>query len=309
MTADHTTTSTEATTPTDADTATGTAADADVAGTATDTDVAGPAAAAESEAPPVDRPLAEGELVLLVDAKKRRYLVTLAADTEFQTHAGVVPHELLIGRAEGAEVATTKGQRFTAYRPSLSDYILSMPRGAQVIYPKDIGPILMLADIEPGCRVFESGIGSGALSMAMLRGGADITGYELREDFASRARKNVTGFLGPDALDRYDIHLQDSYQGIDHRGFDRAVLDLPEPWRVVPHLFEALRPGAIVVSYSPSIIQVTQTRDALERAGFTEASTMEVLNRNWHIDGNAVRPDHRMVAHTGFLTRARRLAG
>lgn len=256
-------------------------------------------------APEVDRPLVEGDLVLLVDAKKRRYLVTLAAGSEFQTHAGVVAHELLLGRPEGVEVASTKGQRFTAYRPSLSDYILSMPRGAQVIYPKDIGPILMLADIEPGCRVFESGVGSGALSMGMLRTGAEITGYELREDFASRARKNVSGFLGADALERYDVHLQDSYEGIDHRGFDRAVLDLPEPWRVVPHLAEALRPGGIVVSYSPSIMQVTKTRDALDRAGFAEASTMEVLNRNWHIDGNAVRPDHRMVAHTGFLTRAR----
>ncbi len=264
--------------------------------------------AIDGEADTTERPLVEGDLVLLVDAKGRRYLVTLAAGTEFQTHAGVVPHEQLIGRSEGIVVSTTKGQRFTAYRPSLSEYILAMPRGAQVIYPKDIGPILMLADIEPGCRVFESGVGSGALSMGMLRTGATIVGYELREDFASRATKNVRGFLGPEALDRYDVQLQDSYAGIDHTGFDRAVLDLPEPWRVVPHLADAMRPGAIVVSYSPSIIQVTQTREALDRAGFAEASTMEVLNRNWHIDGNAVRPDHRMVAHTGFLTRARRPA-
>jgi tRNA (adenine57-N1/adenine58-N1)-methyltransferase len=249
--------------------------------------------------------LADGELVLLVDAKKRRYLVTLAAGTEFQTHAGVVAHELMIGQPEGARVSTTRGQRFTVYRPTLSDYILAMPRGAQVIYPKDIGPILMLADIEPGSRVFESGVGSGALSMGMLRAGADITGYELREDFASRAAKNVAGFLGPDALERYDVHIRSSYDGIDHDGFDRAVLDLPEPWQVVPHLARATRPGAIVVSYSPSITQVVKTREALDRAGFAEASTIEVLNRGWHIDGEAVRPDHRMVAHTGFLTRAR----
>lgn len=251
------------------------------------------------------RPLVEGDLVLLVDNKKRRYLVTLAAGTEFQTHAGVVPHESLIGQPEGVEVSSTRGQRFTGYRPTLSDYILSMPRGAQVIYPKDIGPILMLADIEPGCRVFESGVGSGALSMGMLRAGAEITGYELREDFASRAQKNVASFLGTDASSRYDVQLRDSYEGIEHRGFDRAVLDLPEPWRVVPHLATALRPGAIVVSYSPSIVQVSKTRDALDGVGFAEASTVEVLNRSWHVDGNAVRPDHRMVAHTGFLTRAR----
>ena len=251
------------------------------------------------------RPLAAGELVLLVDAKKRRYLVTLEPGSEFQTHAGVVPHDDLLGRTEGIEVASTRGQRFTVYRPTLSDYILAMPRGAQVIYPKDIGPILMLADIEPGCRVFESGIGSGALSMTMLRYGAHITGYEIREDFANRARTNVRSFLGESALERYDIHIRSAYEPIDeaHGPFDKVVL--PEPWRVVPHLTGALRPGGIVVSYSPSIIQVTQTREALDRAGFAEASTMEVLNRNWHIDGNAVRPDHRMVAHTGFLTRAR----
>lgn len=254
------------------------------------------------------RPLADGDLVLLVDHKKRRYLVRLAAGSEFQTHAGVVPHDLLIGGPEGINVASTRGQKFTAYRPTLSDYILTMPRGAQVIYPKDIGPILMLADIEPGCRVFESGVGSGALSMGMLRVGAHIVGYELREDFAARAAKNIAEFLGAPALERYDVHLRDSYEGLGHGGFDRAVLDLPEPWQVVPHLAEALRPGGIVVSYSPSILQVTKVRDALDRAGFAEASTMEVLNRSWHVDGPAVRPDHRMVAHTGFLTRARRPA-
>jgi tRNA (adenine57-N1/adenine58-N1)-methyltransferase len=254
------------------------------------------------------KPLAAGDLVLLVDHKDRRYLVRLADDGEFQTHAGVVPHRELIGHPEGTSVASTRGQKFQAYRPSLSDYILSMPRGAQVIYPKDIGPILMLADIEPGSRVFESGVGSGALSMAMLRAGAVITGYELREDFAARAAKNVTEFLGPEALTNYDVHIRDAYQGIDHGGFDRIVLDLPEPWKVVPNIGTTLRPGGIFVSYSPSITQVTQVRDALNRADFAEISTMEVLNRSWHIEGAAVRPDHRMVAHTGFLTRARLLA-
>ena len=254
------------------------------------------------------KPLAAGELVLLVDHKRRRYLVRLEVGGEFQTHAGVVPHDHLIGNPEGSRVASTRGQKFTAYRPTLSDYILAMPRGAQVIYPKDIGPLLLLADIEPGTRVFESGIGSGALSMAMLRAGASIVGYELRDDFAARAAKNVTEFLGPEAVERYDIHIRDSYQGLDHGDFDRIVLDLPEPWQVVPHVLDGLRPGGILVSYSPSITQVIKVRDALDRAGFSEASTTEVLNRGWHIDGAAVRPDHRMVAHTGFLTRARLLA-
>ncbi len=254
------------------------------------------------------KPLAAGDLVLLVDHKQRRYLVRLEDEGEFQTHAGVVPHRELIGRPEGAGVSSTRGQKFKAYRPTLSDYILSMPRGAQVIYPKDIGPMLMLADIEPGCRVFESGVGSGALSMAMLRAGAEITGYELREDFAARATKNVAEFLGQDALQHYDVHIQNAYDGFEHGGFDRIVLDLPEPWKVVPHIGDSLRPGGIFLSYSPSITQVMQVRDALERAGFAETSTTEVLNRGWHIEGAAVRPDHRMVAHTGFLTRSRLLA-
>jgi tRNA (adenine57-N1/adenine58-N1)-methyltransferase len=180
-----------------------------------------------------------------------------------------------------------------------------MPRGAQVIYPKDLGPLLMLADIYPGVRVFESGVGSGALSMTMLRAGAEIVGYELREEFAERAAANVEKYLGSAALDRYEVELRDSYEGIDGV-YDRIVLDLPEPWNVVPHATQALRRGGIIVSYSPSIVQVTQFREALEKHGFILAESLEVLNRGWHIEGQAVRPDHRMVAHTGFLTTARR---
>lgn len=246
--------------------------------------------------------------MLLVDNKGRRYLITLAVGGEFQTHAGSVLHDQLLGRPEGFRVSSTRGQRFRAYRPTLEEFVLSMPRGAQVIYPKDIGPILMLADIGPGMRVFESGVGSGALSMGMLRCGVTITGYELREDFASRARKNVAAFLGDEALDRYHVAIADSYEAIAEGPFDRIVLDLPEPWNVVPHAPGSLRPGGVFVSYSPSITQVMKVRDALERAGFAEVSTVEVLNRGWHIEGAAVRPDHRMVAHTGFLTRARLLA-
>ncbi len=253
-------------------------------------------------------PLAIGDLVLLVDAKKRRYLITLTEGKEFQSHAGVLAHEDLVGRPEGIDVSTTKGQRFRAFRPTLSDYVLAMPRGAQVIYPKDLGPMLLLADIGPGDRVLESGVGSGALSMAMLRTGAEIVGYELREDFAARAAKNVNNFLGPELAGRYTVEVRDCYEGIDESDLDRVVLDLPEPWQVVPHAEKALRPGGIILSYSPSITQVIQFTEALGRAPFAELSTTEVLNRTWHLDGAAVRPDHRMVAHTGFLTRARLLA-
>ena len=146
---------------------------------------------------------------------------------------------------------STKGAAYTALRPTLEDFVVEMPRGAQVIYPKDLAPICMLADIGPGVRVLESGVGSGALSMTMLRYGADIVGYELREDFANRARANVRSFLGEEALDRYRVELRDCYEGIDERDVDRVVLDLPEPWQVVPHAMEALRPGGILVAYTP----------------------------------------------------------
>ena len=254
----------------------------------------------------MNRPLAYGAKVLLLDNKQRRYLITLAEGAEFHTHAGLVPHAEFVGKPEGVVLKSTKGAAYTALRPTLEDFVLEMPRGAQVIYPKDLGPICMLADIGPGVRVLESGVGSGALSMTMLRYGAEIVGYEIREDFLNRARTNVRSFLGEEALDRYHLHLRDCYEGIDETDLDRVILDLPEPWQVVPHAATALRPGGLILGYSPSIVQVMQFRDALDKAGFILAESLEVLNRSWHIEGNAVRPDHRMVAHTGFLTTARR---
>lgn len=249
--------------------------------------------------------LHEGDVVVLLDNKHRRYLLTLQSGKEFHSHAGYIAHDEIIGAGEGAVLTSTRGATYTVLRPTLSEFILKMPRGAQVIYPKDIGPILMMADIGPGMRVLESGVGSGALSMGMLRTGVHITGYELREDFAERAQANVRKFLGEEALERYDVQLRNCYEGIDERDLDRVVLDLPEPWQVVPHARTALRPGGIIVAYSPSIVQVMQFREALERDGFILAETLEVLNRGWYIEGQAVRPDHRMVAHTGFLTSAR----
>lgn len=255
----------------------------------------------------MSRVFAPGDRVLLLDRKRRRYLVALAPGGEFHSHAGVVPHDELIGRPEGTVVRSTRGAVYTAFRPTLADFVLEMPRGAQVIYPKDLGPILMLADIFPGARVLESGIGSGALSMTLLRAGAVVHGYEIRDDFARRAQRNVADFLGEEAASRYHVELRDCYEGIDLTGLDRVVLDLPEPWQVVPHAASALVPGGILVAYTPSIVQVMQLREALAEHGFELAQTLEVLNRTWHVDGVAVRPDHRMVAHTGFLTHARLL--
>lgn len=255
----------------------------------------------------MNRMLAEGETVQFVDFKDRRYLVTLEAGKEFHSHAGAVAHDDLIGTAEGRIVRSTKGSTYLVLRPTLAERILKMPRGAQVIYPKDLGPLVMIADIFPGARVFESGVGSGALSMTMLRSGAEITGYELREDFAQRAKNNVSDFLGEETLERYDVQLRSAYDGIDETDFDRVVLDLPEPWQVVPHAATALRTGGIIVAYTPSITQVSKFRDALKDHGFAMAETTEFMQRGWHVEGQAVRPDHRMVGHTGFLTSARLL--
>lgn len=247
-----------------------------------------------------------GERILLLDSKRRRYLVTLAEAGEFHSHAGFVPHHDIVGQAEGVTVRSTRGAEYTVLRPTLEDFVLEMPRGAQVIYPKDLAPICMLADIGPGMKVFETGVGSGALSMTMLRYGAHIVGYEIREDFANRAQANVSSFLGPDARERYDVHIADSYEGIDpaHGPFDRVVLDLPEPWQVVPRAEPVLRAGGILLAYTPSITQAARTREEL-KGRWIDARTVEVLHRGWHIDGQAVRPDHRMVAHTAFLTVAR----
>jgi tRNA (adenine57-N1/adenine58-N1)-methyltransferase catalytic subunit len=256
----------------------------------------------------VSRPFAAGDQVLLVDVKKRRYLVTLEPGGEFHTHAGVIPHDDLIGAAEGSSFRSTRGSAMLAIRPTLADFVLKMPRGAQVIYPKDLGPILMLADIFPGARVLESGVGSGALSMTLVRAGAVVHGYELREDFANRARKNVRTFLGDEALDRYTVEHRDVYEGIDESDLDRVVLDLPEPWRAAKHAARAMHRGGILVAYTPQITQAVQLRDELNGQGFGMIDTVEVLNRGWHIERQSVRPDHRMVAHTGFLTSARLLS-
>ena len=252
--------------------------------------------------------LTAGDRVLLVDSKRRRHMITLEPGGEFHSHTGVLRHDDLIGHDDGTTVRTTLGARLIAVRPTLAEYILEMPRGAQVIYPKDLGPILMLADIFPGARILESGIGSGALTMTLLRAvgpSGHVTGYELRDDFANRARRNVEGLLGTDLA--LDVEVRDTYDGIDEDQLDRVILDLPEPWRVVKHAVAALRPGGILLAYLPTIGQVARLREELADSPFGMAQSLEVLQRAWHVDGQSVRPDHRMVAHTGFLTHARLL--
>jgi tRNA (adenine57-N1/adenine58-N1)-methyltransferase len=251
--------------------------------------------------------LAAGERVLLIDPKDRRYLITLVAGATFHTHAGVVAHDDLIDAGEGRTITGSTGRSFLVLRPTLSDVVLKMPRGAQVIYPKDLGAILIAADIGPGQRVLEAGVGSGALSMTVLRAGASIVGYELREDFAARATANVTATLGPDAP--YRVEIRDVTEGIDERDLDRVLLDMPEPHKVVAAAGTALRPGGILLAYLPTINQTALLRQALDErdAPFGLAETQEVIRRTWHVEARSVRPDHRMVGHTGFLTTARRI--
>lgn len=252
-------------------------------------------------------PFLAGETVLLVDSKNRTRLVKLGRGLLVHSHSGVLPHDRVIGCPDGSILRSDSGARIVVVRPRLADLVVGMPRGAQVIYPKDLAAILMAADIFPGCRVLEAGVGSGALSMALLRAGAEVVGYEIRDDFASRAKSNVNRLLGDDAL--YRVEGRDVYAGIDEQGLDRIVLDLPEPWRVVEHAETSLRAGGILLCYLPSVVQVAEMRECLDRSRFGLAETVEVLERGWHVAGKAVRPDHRMVGHTGFLTHARLLCG
>jgi len=254
-------------------------------------------------------PLRAGEPVLLIDRKQRRYLIMLKPGATADLRGGRLPHDDLIGSDEGRPVTTTRGERFLMVRPTLSDYVLEMPRGAQIIYPKDLSAILLAADIYPGAVVLEAGTGSGALTMALLRAvgaGGTVYSYEVREDFARRAAQNIERYLGPQ--DRLVMRAQDVYAGIPDQPLDRAVLDVPEPWRVVGHAAEALRTGGILLAYLPTVPQTVQLVEAIRRSGaFALVETTETLLRPWNIDGLSVRPAHRMVAHTAFLTTARRV--
>lgn len=248
-----------------------------------------------------------GDLVMLVDRKARRWLVDLRAGGEFHSHAGVLRHDDVIGARPGSEVRTSSGMTVRALRPTLAEYVLKMRRGAQVVYPKDSAAIVMLADVFPGAHVVEAGIGSGALTMTLLRtvgAGGRVTSYETRQDHADRAMANVHRFMG--APPNHTLRLGD-VADMTEREVDRIVLDLPEPWRVAPVARRALVPGGTVLTYLPTVPQVQRTVDAFAACGFGMLETVEVLHRSWNIAGASVRPDHRMVGHTAFLSVGRLL--
>lgn len=253
---------------------------------------------------------APDDRVLLVDQRGRQYLFRLQTGGSYHTHSGALPHDAVIGTREGTRVETVSGMVLTAFRPRFADYAVKMKRGAQVVYPKDLGPILTYADVFPGARVVEAGTGSGALTMALCRAvGSDgrVVSYEVRAEHQEQAVKNIEGFFGglPATLELRAGDIEEV--GGDER-FDRCVLDLPEPWAPLEALHEVLEPGAVLCSYLPTTIQVQELVLALPRQGFLHLETFEILRRGWHVTERSVRPDHRMVGHTGFLTVARRLA-
>ena len=260
-------------------------------------------------------PFRVGERVQLTDERGRMNTITLTDGAAFHTHKGFLNHEELIGKSEGSIVANTTGQLYQALRPLLSDFVLSMPRGAAVVYPKDAGQIITMADIYPGARVVEAGVGSGALSISLLRAVGDqgyLHSFERREEFAAIARGNVeTIFDGPHPAWQISLgDFQDEVVKAEAPGsVDRVVLDMLAPWECLDAVATVLAPGGVWINYVATVTQLSRTAEAIRADGrFTEPDAWESMVRGWHLEGLAVRPNHRMVAHTGFLLVTRKLA-
>jgi tRNA (adenine57-N1/adenine58-N1)-methyltransferase len=260
-------------------------------------------------------PLVAGEWVRLVDAKGRRHNIRLEAGASFHTNRGAISHDDLIGRAEGFTVGSSSGGEYLVFRPLLSEFVVSMPRGAAVVYPKDAAQIVAMADIFPGARVVEAGVGSGALTCSLLRAVGPtglVSSYERREEFADVARANVRQFFdGDHPAWRLTVgDLVDCLpRGETPGSVDRVVLDMLAPWECVDVVADALAPGGVVVAYVATTTQLARTVETLRAHGeFTEPLPWETLVREWHVEGLAVRPSHKMNGHTGFLVTSRRMA-
>ncbi|MBI4523730.1 MAG: tRNA (adenine-N1)-methyltransferase [Deltaproteobacteria bacterium] len=254
-------------------------------------------------------PLGEGEPVIFYDRKEREYLKRLEPGKRISIRGGRLLVEEIIGKEEGSLIRSSLNEPFFVFRPTLAQLIPNLPRKAQVIYPKDIALVLVWGDIFPGARVVEAGVGPGALTLALLRAvGPDgsVTSYEIREDFARMASENISRFYGP--APHWHLKVDDVALHLEETEVDRILLDLPEPWQLTEKACTALRPGGVLLSYLPTVLQVKTLVDSLKQnGGFACIETMESLVRFWHIKELSVRPQHRMVAHTGFITLARRV--
>ena len=259
---------------------------------------------------PKTGPFAVGDRVQLTDPKGRHYTMVLAQGAEFHTHRGAIAHDTVIGLPEGSVVKSTNGDPFLVLRPLLVDYVMSMPRGAQVIYPKDAAQIVHEGDIFPGARVLEAGAGSGALTCSLLRAvgpGGQVVSYELRDDHAEHASRNVATFFG-ELPANWQLVIADvaDYTGPE---VDRVVLDMLAPWDVLGAVADALVAGGVLMVYVATVTQLSRTVEALrEQQCWTEPRAWETLQRGWNVVGLAVRPQHSMRGHTAFLISARKLA-
>ena len=260
-------------------------------------------------------PFLQGERVQLTDVKKRHNTITLIVGEKFHTHRGWIEHDDIIGSHEGTVVRSTASNEYVCFRPQLRDLVLSMPRGATVIYPKDAASIVSLLDLSPGDRVLEAGVGSGAMSMSLLRAvgpQGHVHSFERRADFAVIARKNVHGFLGAAphwTVTDGDLNEQWNELSLQHHTFDGVILDMLAPWECLDTAFEALRPGGTFVGYVATTTQMSMLIEGLRASErFREPVGEELMLRGWHVDGLAVRPAHRMNGHTGFLVSARAMA-
>jgi tRNA (adenine57-N1/adenine58-N1)-methyltransferase len=261
-------------------------------------------------------PFAVGDRVQLTDAKGRHYTMLLSPGGEFHTHRGAIAHDAVIGQPEGSVVKSTNGDPFLVLRPLLVDYVMSMPRGAQLIYPKDAAQIVHEGDIFPGARVLEAGAGSGALTCSLLRAVGPhgrVISYEVRADHAEHARRNVETFFGG-VPDNWRLVLDDVGEaGADAEladgSVDRVVLDMLAPWEVLDTVARVLVAGGVLIVYLATVTQLSKTVEALrDQQCWTEPRSWETLQRGWNVVGLAVRPQHNMRGHTGFLVSARRLA-
>jgi tRNA (adenine57-N1/adenine58-N1)-methyltransferase len=255
-------------------------------------------------------PFQPGDRVQLTDPKGRLHTVLLEPGKSFHTHRGAIAHDDLIGAPEGSVVSSTSNTVYLALRPLLADYVLSMPRGAQVIYPKDAAQIVAMGDVFPGAHVMEAGAGSGALTCSLLRAVGEsgrVTSYERRPEFAEVARRNVDAFFGGPPP-QWDLVVGD-LAGADAQDVDRVVLDMLSPWEVLDTVGKAMVPGGVLIGYVATVTQLSRLVEALREYGsFTEPAAFETLLRPWHVVGLAVRPEHRMQGHTAFLVTSRRLA-